>query len=136
MREGFPGSDLSRHPLTSTRVTERRVASVGAVREADRPGTRSGSSGSEYLFTELRFGCVQAGLREEVHSDGLFLPPPVPGTNGMHQNADVATLGCVQVTDPSRNTRAGGREHVVTRVWVLAADAWDRAKSEIIVREK
>ena len=136
LREGFADSDLSRHHRTSTRVTEHRVTSVGAVHEADRPGTRSGSSGPEYLFKELRSGRVRAGLREEVHSDGLFLPPPVPGTNGMDQNPDVATLGCVQVTDPGRNTRAGGTEHVVTRVWVLTADTWDRAKSEIIVREK
>ena len=121
LREGFPGSDLSSR-LTFGCVTERRVASVGAAHEADRPGTRSSSSGPEYLFRELRSGGVRVELREEARSEGLFLPPPTPGMEGMDQNADVATLGWVQVADPGRNTRGGGTEHVVTRVWLPAAD--------------
>ena len=116
MREGFADSDLSRHPLTSIRVTERRVASVGAVREADRPGTRSGSSEPEYLFTELRFGCVRVERREEARGAGLFSPPPVPGMKGMDQNADVAGMRCVQAANPGRKTRARGPADGLKRV--------------------
>ena len=43
---------------------------------------------------------------------------------------------CVQVAKSGGNTRAGGPEHVVTRVWLPAAGTWGGEKSEIIVREK
>ena len=80
-----------------------------------------GSGGPEYLFRELRSGCVRVELREDARGDGLFLPPPVPGMDGMDRNGGAAGVECVQVAKPGRNTRAGGPEHVVTRVWVLAA---------------
>ena len=94
-----------------------------------------GSGGPKYPFRELRSGCVRAEM-EEARGERLFPPPTVSGMNGMDDNAEVVGMGCVQVVNPARKTRARGPADGVTRAWVLAAGTRDGGKSEIIVREK
>ena len=94
-----------------------------------------GSGGPEYLFRELRSGCVRDEM-EEARSENLFLPPPVPGMNGMDDNADVAGMRCVQVANPDMKTRPRDQSHGAGPLSELVAGPRDGGKSEIIVREK